>query len=533
MNRVRSVLPTAADLRSLARDPRRDLPAGLAVALVTLPPALGLGVASGLGAGAGLTTAIVAGALAALCGGSARQVTGPTGAMTVVLVPVVHRYGTDGALTVGLLAGVLLLGLALTRAGAAMAYVPAPVIAGLTLGVACVIALQQVPYALGVPLPAGERLAVVAVRAAGEFAADPRWPAPLLAAGCAAVTLVGARRRPAVPLSLAAVAAATLAAEALRLPVPRLGALPAFPPAPSLAFLDVSRIPSLLAPAAAVAALAALQSLLSASVADGLRPGGRHDPGKELFGQGLANLAAPLFGGIPATGAVARTSLNVRAGAVSRLAALSHAVLLAGTAAAAAPLVARVPTAATAGVLLATAVRTVDRYALRATARATRGDALVLALTASAALALDLVRAVLLGLGVSVLLALRAAVRGTRFTPAASDELPGTGAGTVTYRCDGPLLFAAAHRFRRGLAGVDGVSAVDLRLSGLTAVDATGALALRDAVGELRDRGIQVRISGVAPGHRRALESLGVLPAAAGPTPDRGAVPSAAGATAP
>jgi len=279
-----------------------------------------------------------------------------------------------------------------------------------------------------------------------------------------------------------------------------------------------------------VAALAALESLLSASVADGMRPGERHDPGKELFGQGIANLAAPLFGGVPATGAIARTAVNVRTGAASRLAALTHAVILAAIVAVAAPLVGRIPLAALAGVLLATAVRMVETDAVRAMARSTHGDALVLILTAAGTLALDLVRAVLIGLGVSVLLALRAAVRGTRLTPAASDEVAGA-AGTVTYRFDGPLLFAAAHRFRHCLADVQGVSVVDLRLTGLTAVDATGALALKDAVGDLRGRGIEVNITGVDQGHRRVLESLGVL--AANPSTDRGAIPSAAGVPAP
>ncbi|MFJ8333477.1 SulP family inorganic anion transporter [Streptomyces sp. NPDC094437] len=527
-----SVLPSFSDLRSMTRAPRRDLLCGLTVAVVALPLALGFGVSSGLGAAAGLTTAIVAGALAALCGGSARQVSGPTGAMTVVLVPIVHHYGAGGVLTVGLLAGVLLLGLAFAHAGAAMAYVPAPVIAGFTIGIACVIALQQVPNALGVPLPPGEQVVVIAARAAREFGAVPHWPALLLAGGCAVLMLAGARWKPAVPFSLAAVATATLAAEALHLPVARLGTVPATLPTPSLAFFDVSRVPSLLAPAAAVAALAALESLLSASVADGMRPGERHNPSKELFGQGIANLAAPLFGGVPATGAIARTAVNVRTGAASRLAALTHAVVLAGIVAVAAPWVARIPLPALAGVLLATAIRMVDSEAVRAMARATHGDALVLALTATATLALDLVRAVLLGLGVSVLLALRAAVRGTRLTPAASDELPGTGSPTVTYRFDGPLLFAAAHRFREGLSQVNGVATVDLRLSGVTAMDATGALALKDAVDTLHDRGIEVHLTEVAPAHRRTLESLGVLPAPT-PAPDKGVVPSAAGAPAP
>ncbi|MGW0885003.1 SulP family inorganic anion transporter, partial [Streptomyces sp. NPDC002671] len=212
LTRTLSVLPSPSDLRSMARAPRRDLLCGLTVAVVALPLALGFGVTSGLGAAAGLTTAVVAGALAALCGGSARQVSGPTGAMTVVLVPIVHRYGATGVLTVGLMAGVLLVGLAFARAGAAMAYVPAPVIAGFTIGIASVIALQQVPGALGVPTPHGDQVAVVAVRAAEEFGRGPHWPAPLLAAGAAVIVLGGARWRPAVPFSLAAVVAATAVA---------------------------------------------------------------------------------------------------------------------------------------------------------------------------------------------------------------------------------------------------------------------------------------------------------------------------------
>ncbi|MEU7056945.1 SulP family inorganic anion transporter [Streptomyces sp. NPDC046197] len=534
-SRALSVLPSLTDLRSMTHAPRRDLLCGLTVAAVALPLALGFGVTCGLGAAAGLATAVVAGSLAALFGGSARQVSGPTGAITVLLVPIVHRYGADGVLTVGLIAGVLLLALALAGAEAITACVPAPVIAGFTVGIAGVIALQQVPAALGVPAPRGEQVAVVAARAAAEFGRVPHWTAPALAVGSAALTLAGARWKPAVPFALVAVTVSTALAEVLPVDVTRVGTLPATLPAPSLSFLDLSRVPSLLAPAAAVAALAALQSLLSASAADAMRPGERHDPGKELFGQGIANLTAPLFGGVPATGAIARTAVNVRTGAASRLAALSHALILAGTVSLAAPLVGRVPLAALAGVLLATAVRTVETDTVRAMARSTPGDALVLVLTAASTLVLDLVRAVLIGLGVSVLLALRAAVRGTRLTPAAADELPG-GSGRVTYRFDGPLLFAGAHRLRRSLAEVhDGVSAVDLRMSGLTAVDATGALALRDAVGELRGRGIEVRITGVGHRHRRVLESLGVLPAApgAGPSRDRGAIPSAAGVPAP
>ncbi|MEU3216854.1 SulP family inorganic anion transporter [Streptomyces sp. NPDC006971] len=506
----------------MRRNPRRDLLAGLTVAIVALPLALGFGVSSGLGAEAGLATAVVAGALAALFGGSNLQVSGPTGAMTVVLVPIVAQYGPGGVLTVGLLAGVLLMALALLRAGQYMRYVPAPVVEGFTLGIACVIGLQQVPAALGVAKPEGEKVLVVAWRAVEEFVKAPNWTAVALSVGVAAVMLLGARLRPAVPFSVVAVIAATTAAQLLDLDgATPIGDLPSGLPAPSLDFLDVSALGSLLAPAVAVAALAALESLLSATVADGMTVGQRHDPDRELFGQGVANLAAPLFGGVPATAAIARTAVNVRTGAGSRLAALTHAAVLAVIVFAAAPLVSKIPLAALAGVLLATAIRMVEVGSLRAMARATRSDAVVLCLTAAATLVLDLVHAVIIGLVVAGALALRAVARQTRmdqvdFRP----DLPGEHSDEehelltehiVAYRMDGPLFFAGAHRFLLELSEVADVRVVILRMSRITTMDATGALVLKDAVEKLNRRGITVLASGIRPGQRRALDAVGAL----------------------
>lgn len=520
--RTRSLLPGRADVAAMGRDPRRNLLAGLTVAIVALPLALGFGVSSGLGAQAGLATAVVAGALAALFGGSNLQVSGPTGAMTVVLVPIVARYGPSGVLTVGLLAGLIVVALALARAGRYMAYIPASVVEGFTLGIALVIGLQQIPNALGVPKPEGDRVLVVTWRAVEEFVKAPDWTAVGLALGVAAIMLVGARLRPAVPFSIVAVVAATVVAQVFHLDAAKpIGDLPAGLPIPSLDFLDLSRLGSLLAPAVAVAALAALESLLSAQVADGMTVGQKHDPDRELFGQGLANLAAPLFGGVPATGAIARTAVNVRTGASSRLAALTHAAVLAVIVFAAAPLVSRIPLAALAGVLLATAVRMIEVGSLRAMARATRSDAVVLVLTAVATLALDLVYAVVIGLVVAGALALRAVAKQARldevdFRP----DLPGEhgeeehallAEHIVAYRIDGPLFFAAAHRFLLELTEVADVRVVILRMSRITTIDATGALVLKDAVEKLNRRGIVVMASGIRPEQRQALDSVGAL----------------------
>ncbi|MFE0518027.1 SulP family inorganic anion transporter [Streptomyces sp. NPDC058954] len=517
--RISSLLPSRTDLAQVRRDPRRDLLAGLTVAIVALPLALGFGVSSGLGAEAGLATAVIAGALAAVFGGSNLQVSGPTGAMTVVLVPIVARYGPAGVLTVGLMAGVLLVGLAVLRAGRYMQYVPAPVVEGFTLGIACVIGLQQLPNALGVPKPAGDRVLVVAWRAVEEFARSPNWTAAGLTVGVAAVMLLGARWRPTVPFSIVAVIAATAVAQLAHLDAAKpIGDLPSGLPMPSLSFLDLGSLGTLLAPAVAVAALAALESLLSASVADAMTVGQRHDPDRELFGQGLANIAAPLFGGVPATGAIARTAVNVRTGASSRLASLVHAAVLALIVFAAAPLVSRIPLAALAGVLLATAIRMVEVGSLRAMAKATRSDALILVLTAVATLALDLVYAVIIGLAVAGTLALRAVAQQARVEQVPLDrgdhsdeEHALLAEHIVAYRIDGPLFFAAAHRFLLELTEVADVRVVILRMSRVSTMDATGALVLKDAVEKLRRRGILVLASGIRAGQLQVLDSVGAL----------------------
>ncbi len=515
--RLRDLLPTADDWRAVRRNPRRDLLAGVTVAVIALPLALAFGVTSGMGARAGLVTAIVAGAVAAVFGGSNVQVSGPTGAMTVVLVPVVHEFGTTGVLLVGALAGLVLIAMAILRLGRYVRYLPAPVVEGFTAGIAVVIALQQLPSALGVTPGDHDRVWAVAVDAAGRFVSTPH-PAPLLTAlGVAALMLLGARWRPGVPFSLVGILVATVAAEVFSLPLSLLGELPAGLPGPSLAFLDAGAVSSLLPAALAVAALAALESLLSATVADGMSVGEAHDPDRELFGQGLANLAAPVFGGIPATAAIARTAVNVRAGASSKAAALTHAVALLVIVAALAPLVGKIPLAALAGVLLATTVRMVEVASLHALVRSTRGDAAVLVLTFVVTVAVDLVTAVAVGVGVAVLLALRAVARSVRLEQVplergdhTAEEHDLLAQHIVAYRLDGPLFFAAAHRFLLELTEVADVRVVILRMSRVTNIDATGARILDEAITRLERRGIVVLLSGIDPLHDEVLARLGV-----------------------
>lgn len=509
------LLPGRADFVAMRRSPGRDLLAGLTVAIVALPLALAFGVASGLGATAGLITAVVAGMVAAVFGGSNLQISGPTGAMTVVLIPVVHQFGASGVLQVGLMAGVMLVGLAVSGVGRYVRYLPASLIEGFTAGIAVVIALQQLPNILGVPQGDQQQVLGLAADAFLKWLEAPDPVPPLIAVGVAALILLGARVKPSIPMSLIAVGIATVIIVWSGVAVDQVGALPQGLPAPSIDFFDASTITALMPSAVAVAALAALESLLCATVADAMSVGQRHNPDRELFGQGLANLAAPLFGGVPATAAIARTAVNVRAGAQSRLSAFSHAVILLLFMLVAAPLVGVIPLAALGGVLLATTVQMIQVGSIKAILRSSRGDAFVLVLTFLTTVAIDLITAVIVGIVLAGFFALRDVAKASRVervpldeSDHGSEERALLDDSIVAFRLDGALFFGASHRFLLELTDVADVSVVILRMSRLTTIDATGALVLDDVITKLEKRGIVVVLSGIKPSHHRVLAAL-------------------------
>jgi SulP family sulfate permease len=517
---LRDLAPRASDYAGLRTSWKADVVAGLTVGVVAVPLALAFGITTGLGADAGLITAIVAGLVAAVFGGSNVQVSGPTGAMTVVLVPIVARYGAQAVFVVSMLAGVVLIVAALARLGRYIAFIPWPVVEGFTIGIAVIIFLQQVPPALGVVKPKGDNTAVVAAKAVVDAFGGGSIEAIGIVALVAAIMVGAPRARRSLPASLIAVAAATILAQVTSLDIARIGSLPSSLPMPSLPHTSVSQIRDLLSAGVAVALLASIESLLSARVADGMSDGARYNPDRELFGQGLANVVSPLFGGMPATGAIARTAVNVRAGARTRVAAVTHAVALMLVVFFGGRLVSEIPLAALAGVLMATAIRMVEIHNVRAVLRSTRSDALVLVLTAAATIAFDLIVAVEVGVAVAVLLALRHVARnsGAEVEALALDE-------TVTdveearllhehivvYRLDGAMFFGAAQRFLTELTAVSDVKIVILRLSRIQVLDATGAQALGEIVAELESRGITVLLKGMRPQHRRVLEAVGTL----------------------
>ncbi|MDX2375521.1 SulP family inorganic anion transporter [Microbacterium sp. LRZ72] len=510
----RVLLPASSDYRDAPSSWRRDLIAGVTVGIVALPLALGFGMSSGAGASAGLVTAIVAGVIAAVFGGSNVQVSGPTGAMVVVLAPIVASHGMAAVALVSIMAGIIVVVAGAARLGRAVSFIPWPVIEGFTLGIAVIIFLQQVP-ALTSPVrhaDAHNNVALVAIDS--MLAADPTYLAWALGtvAIVAACMLALPRLHPGIPGSLVGVVAVTLLTLVLADPLAVIGALPATLPAPTVPSADWDTLAALTFPAVTVAALAAIESLLSARVAASMADTGPYDPDRELVGQGLASLGAGLFGGMPATGAIARTAVNVRSGARTRLAAITHAAVLLIVVVALAGPVGAIPLAALSGVLMVTAVRMVHVATARSILRSPRADAAAFVITALVTVSVDLIFAVAIGMAVAAVFALRALSRATGVhREAIRGEAQRGDERIAVVRVDGPLFFAAADRVLAEVTAIEGVSVVVLRMSQLELVDATGAHVLSEIVQQLERRGVTVLIKGVREGHVELFRTVGAL----------------------
>lgn len=335
-----------------------DLLAGITVALVALPLSIAIAIASGATPRAGLVTAIIGGLLISLLGGSRVQIGGPTGAFIVVVAGVIEQFGFDGLLLATLLAGIILVAAGLVRAGRFVALVPEPVIEGFTVGIALIIAVSQLKDLLG--LSAAHVPADLIHGLPALWAARGGLNLEALALGMLSIAGIAAFRHflPWFPGSLLVIAAASAAVALLGLPIDtifsRFGALPAGLPPPSLPHVSIARISELLPSAFVIAFLAAVESLLSAIVADRMIAG-RHRSGAELLAQGAANIVSPLFGGLPATGAIARTATNVRAGGKTPVAGIVHALTILLISVAAASLAGYLAMPALAGLLIVTA----------------------------------------------------------------------------------------------------------------------------------------------------------------------------------
>lgn len=514
MRSARALLPEVADYRELPRSWRRDIVAGITVAVVALPLALAFGISSGVGAAAGLITAVTAGLVAAVFGGSHVQVSGPTGAMAVVLAPIVAQHGLGSIAVVTIMAGLLVLIAGITGLGRAVTFIPWPVIEGFTLGIAAIIFLQQVPAALGAVAPSGQRT----LAAAWQVVAQSNWQSAgrtLAIVGLVALLmLVLPRVHRGIPESLTAVVVATVLVSVVGISVASIGELPSHLPAPSMPTADLGTLRSLTGAALAIAALAAIESLLSARVAATMSDSGPYDPDRELVGQGLASVTSGVFGGIPATGAIARTAVNVRAGARTRVSAIVHSLVLLAVVYLATGPVAAIPLAALAGVLMVTSFRMFSAATARKILRSTRSDALTFIVTAAVTVCFDLIEAVQIGVLIAAFFALRNVARRAVVV---REQLPGHSQPgdqhVAVLRLDGAMFFAAAERISAAIteSGDSETTVVIIRMSQLGMLDATGAHTLVRITEELEKRGITVIIKGVRPEHLTLLSNVGLF----------------------
>jgi SulP family sulfate permease len=517
-------------------DFRADLLAGLVVGVVALPLSMALAIAVGVPPQHGLYTAIVAGAVVAVTGGSKFQITGPTAAFVVVLAPIVSRHGLSGLLTAGLMAGVLLVAMGVARLGKLIQFIPHPVTTGFTAGIATVIATLQIKDALALAIPHMPETYLEKLRAMWQARGSTSLAdlsVALITLGLLIMlprTLPNVTRR--VPAPLIALVSVSLLVALLAHFWPvfapaTIGSrfssvvnghvmrgIPALPPRPVWPWgagpLPLGAISQLGSAAFAIAMLGAIESLLSAVIADGMT-GKKHDPDAELIGLGIGNIVAPFFGGIAATGALARTATNVRAGARSPISAVVHSVVVLLAVVLLAPLVAYVPMASLAGLLLLVAWNMSEvKHFVHVTRVAPRSDVAVLLLCYFLTVFFDMVVAVSVGVVLAALLFMRRTAELTHSrifegnVNQTEHDLP---PGVVVFEIAGPLFFGAAQNAMSALATIgETTRVIVLALGNVPSIDATGLVALESALKRLQDSKKQVVLSGPLPQPRQVFE---------------------------
>ncbi len=511
-----------------------DANAGIIVGIVALPLAIAFAIASGVSPERGLYTAIVAGFLVSLLGGSRVQIGGPTGAFIVVVYGIVQQYGYDGLAVATLMAGVMLVVLGLAGLGSAIKFIPHPVTTGFTSGIALIIFTSQVKDLLGLQMDALPADFVGKWVMYASHALKVSWPVVAVAASALAILILWPKLRTRVPGPFVALVVTTVMVQVLHLPVETIGSrfgeihasLP-MPHMPHLSWPDVTR---LIQPAFTIALLGAIESLLSAVVADGML-GSRHRSNMELVAQGVANIASPLFGGIPATGALARTATNVRNGGRTPVAGMVHALFVLVVMLFFGKRAALIPMATLSAILVVVAYHMSEWRTFRAELKSPRSDVMVLLATFLLTVLVDLTVAVEVGMVLAAFLFMKrmseiANVRAIT-DELTDDEEPDAEAarrrgrqlvvppGVQVYDVNGPFFFGAAESFKEAMlaagAGAAPPRVLILRMRQVPTIDATGISALRDVARRSRKEGSEVILCGVADEPRTVMEHAGLL----------------------
>lgn len=507
---------------------RRDALAGLTVAIVALPLAMALAVASGAAPGQGLVTAVVAGFLISALGGSRFQIGGPTGAFIPVVYAIIATYGFDGLVLATLMAGALLVLAGLLRLGTLMKYMPQPLITGFTSGIAVIIFASQIKDLLGLQVGSLPAHLTEMLQVLGRHLDSFNPWALTVAAGTASCIVAFRRWAPTAPGFLVAVILASLAVAMLQLPVDtigsRFGGIPSTLVIPPLPEISWSRIVVLFPAALTIAFLAGMESLLSAVVADGMT-GGRHRSNTELIAQGVANCASALVGGLPATGAIARTATNIRAGGQTPIAGMIHAVLLLAFILGLSGLASFVPMPALAGVLVIVAWNMSEHEHFRHTLSAPKGDRAVLLVTFGLTVLVNLTTAIEVGMVLAAfvfMMRMADVVQVSSGIQLVDEELDDAAAddsemsqraqlpkGVEVFQISGPLFFGTANRLDNLLDQFFHPPRVFiLRMRLVPIIDASGVHALNALAGRCRQRGIILILSGLQAQPTRVIEKM-------------------------
>ncbi|MCP5143079.1 MAG: C4-dicarboxylic acid transporter DauA [Gammaproteobacteria bacterium] len=521
----------------------RNTLAGLTVGVIALPLSMALAIATGVPPQHGLYTAIVAGIVIALTGGSRVNISGPTAAFVVILLPIVQKFGLGGLMTAGFMAGIILIVMGFARVGRLVTIIPYPVTIGFTAGIGTVIATLQIKDFLGLHIDAlnGHFTDKVVTLAAAlpSFV----WNELAIGALTLAVLIAWRRTRSRIPAHLIALAVGTATAWVLATltdfevatigsrflfdvggisghgipPVPPTFTLPWNQPGPDGQPLGLSfkLVRQLLGPALTIAALGAIESLLCAVVAEGMS-GKRHDPNDELIGQGLGNLIAPLFGGIPATAAIARTAANVRAGATSPLSSVVHALFILAAILALAPLLAHLPMASMAALLLVVAWNMSEApHFVRTLRVAPRPDVVVLLTCYLLTVLFDMVIAVGVGLSLAAVLFIQRSISLIELNPLPRDARIGADQtipeGVMVYDINGPLFFGSAQTALKVITTINpSIRVVILDMGGVTMLDMTAIMALESIIDNLRAKQVRIILSDLKPRLLAKLHRAGI-----------------------
>lgn len=500
---------------------RQDLLAGLTVAAVALPLALAFGVVSGATASAGLVTAILAGLVIGGLSGAPYQVSGPTGAMSAVLIVLVQKYGLTGVWMAGVMAGIALLIIGVLRLGRFIAYIPAPVITGFTSGIATIIAIGQIDNLLGIKTPANDSSAL---KLLGYFKGGftPDWHTLVLSAVVIAIMILWPKKwNSHFPSSLMGIIAATVLNVFVNWPVAVIGEIPQtllLADRFSLESIPWNQLQEFVGPALTITALGAIESLLCGAVASNMT-GIRLQANQELIAQGVGNIIIPFFGGVPATAAIARSSVGIKSGGKTRLVSVVHALVLMASMFFLAPVMSRIPLAALAGVLVVTAWRMNEWEAIRYIFSNRFKTAIITFLiTLLATVALDLTQAIMIGAFLSAMVFLnQSASIDIQIQEVDPNKLRGRGienAGhcrhvRVAY-LTGPLFFAATGNFNEAFANLTETHALILSMRGVPLIDTSGIQAMNTLYKTLNKAGIVLMLASVQPGVQQMLARGGL-----------------------